>query len=168
MPLSLAEEVVEVYFQKKGYFVIRNLTYPKKLRGKQPGNLDIDVLATNGAEVIIVSCKRGSLSSKQEEEEIEKFNKHEEFLRNEEKYRDFVKNLRIQKWYVAEYVSAHNRNTLQPEIKVKLLKEILDELIEMLKKEMGLNMLVGAETKVLPRLLKFMIENKLIEEEKDK
>lgn len=59
MPLSLAEEVVDIYFQKNGYFTTRNLSYlSKRSSKKQAGYFDIDVLAIGQEEIVIVSCKR--------------------------------------------------------------------------------------------------------------
>ena len=70
--VSFAEEVANLYYLQRGYFVIRNYQYlgktdPNKL---QPGNIDIDLISIKEDEILIVSCKRGSLNKKQTEKEI--------------------------------------------------------------------------------------------------
>jgi len=170
MPLSLSEEVSELYFQKKGYFVIRNLTYlARRPSKKQAGNLDIDILATNGREVVIVSCKR-SLGSEDAEKEVKRFDLGEKLLRTDEKYKNFV-TYPLRKVYVAEYVPKATREIFeQNRIEVKTLEEIVLELVKLLFNEMKPEqwdgsrekLLDGAETKVLPRMLKFLIKHEFL------
>ena len=162
MPLSLAEEVVDIYFQKKGYFTIRNLSYLAKRSSKrQAGYFDIDVLAIGQKEIVIVSCKRG-LKKNGESLELEKFDMAENYLKTDEKWKAYHKNRHIEKMYVAEYITKRTRNNFLGKVSVVGLKELLISLIDLLEKEMGPKKLDGAETRVLPRILKFMIKHKLV------
>jgi len=173
MPLSLSEEVAEIYFRRKGYFVTRNLSYLVKRQGKkQAGNLDIDVLAVKGKEAVVVSCKRGSLRTKQEEGELERFKLAVDYITGDSLWKSAMDGCFIEKMYVAEHVTRHNREFFENHgIKVIELKEMVHKLIELLRDEMinqEQKMLDGAETKVLPKILKFMIKHDLIKTEREK
>ena len=164
MPLSLSEEVTEIYFVKRGYMIARNVSYLAKRQGrKQPGNLDIDVLAVRGKEAVIVSCKRGSLGRKQEQEERKRFELAVNYITSDSKWKSIIDGCRIEKMYVAEYITQHNREYFEKYgIRVMELKEMVQKLVQLLRNEMTQGMLDGAETKILPRILKFMIKHDLI------
>jgi hypothetical protein len=162
MPLSLTEEVVDVYFQKKGYLTFKNLPYlAKRSSKKQAGNFDIDVLAMCKEEIVIISCKR-SLKKNGERQELERFGMAEDYLKKNEKWKDLLENRRVEKMYVAEYITEENRDRFFGKVCVMDLKELLIDLTDVLEKEMGPKKLDGAETRVLPRILKFMIKNGLV------
>jgi len=164
MPLSLSEEVAELYYRKKGYFVTRNISYLARKRSKkQPGNMAIDILALRGKEAITVSCKRGSLNAKQEEEELETFELAKNHIISDPKWKSALEGCGIKKAYVAEYVTKHNKNHFKEHnVEVITLEEMIQELIQLLKEEMTPKMLVGAEAEILPRILKFVIEHDLM------
>lgn len=145
MPLSLAEEVVDIYFQKNGYFTTRNLSYlSKRSSKKQAGYSDIDVLAIGQEEIVIVSCKR-SLKKNGESSELEKFEMAENYLKISENWKDYLKNRRIEKMYVAEYITKRTKNRFRGKVNFIELEELLISLIGLLEKEMGSRKLDGAE-----------------------
>lgn len=162
MPLSLTEEMVDIYFQKRGFLTIRNLAYlAKRSSKKQAGNFDIDVLALSKEDIVIVSCKR-SLKKNGERQELERFGMAEDYLKKDEKWKDLFDNRQVEKMYVAEYITEETRDRLFGKVLVMDLKELLIALTDVLEKEMGPKKLDGAETRVLPRILKFMIKNGLV------
>jgi len=58
--ISFAEEIAYLYFTNLKYFTIRNFNYLTTLKGKkQPGNVDIDLMAYKNGKMLVISCKRG-------------------------------------------------------------------------------------------------------------
>jgi len=69
--LSWVEHVVEEYYKMKGYMISRRVKYKTpKPNGKMSNWKDIDILAVNEDEVLVVECKSflGVLRGEKEEE----------------------------------------------------------------------------------------------------
>lgn len=159
--ISFAEEIANLYYMKNGCFVIRNYQYLGKTSKdkKQPGNIDIDLIAFKDNEVHIISCKRGSLNTAQEEKELWLFEqgkdiikKNFSWIKTEPKY-----------VYIAEYLTKSNIDYFNSNnVQWYRLIDIFDKTMKVLSSEIGEKNLVGKETDVLPRILKFLIQNNRI------
>jgi len=59
MPISYVEEIASEYYRLKGYFIQRDYTYRKQTKnvGKPTGWKDIDIIAINDKEVLVIECK---------------------------------------------------------------------------------------------------------------
>lgn len=91
------EGIVELYYEVQGYITSSGKWFWKKSEGKQQrGYQDIDVLAINGSETIIVSVSSnfddklnfsgGELNKKKSEKILEYFNRVFEYLTETEQY----------------------------------------------------------------------------------
>jgi Holliday junction resolvase len=166
LPISISEEIAEEYYRIKGYVVLRNIGFlDKKRSDSQPGNIDIDVLAFNSDELLIISCKRGSLTDQQVGEELLGFKLAEKFLRgnnphSKSNYVDIISNRKVKYLYVAEYITKRNRQSFEENnVETLFTYALLDELVELIKEKSGKKLLEGFETKPIPRLLKLMIRH---------
>ena len=159
--ISFSEEIANLYYMKNGYFVIRNYQYLGKTAKdkKQPGNIDIDLIALKDDEIHIISCKRGSLNAIQEDKELwlfkqgkEKIRENFSWIKSEPKY-----------VYIAEYITKANIDFFTSnKIQWYRLIDIFDKTMKILNTELGEKNLVGKETDVLPRILKFLLQNNRI------
>jgi len=59
MPISYVEELASEYYRLSGYFTQRDYHYRREIikEGKGRGWRDIDILAVNANEVLIIECK---------------------------------------------------------------------------------------------------------------
>lgn len=162
MPISIAEEIAALFYEsaREGYVVVRNVPFLGLKRGKQPGNIDIDVLAIGRTEAFLVSCKRGSLDTRREKEELVTFQRAEDFLRKSSKYRDLLKKVKIRRVYVAEYLTKRNEQFFRSNnVDPRRLDDVFMGVVNNIRNQMGPRELEGMETSVLARAIKFMIKH---------
>lgn len=69
----------------------------------------------------------------------------ENYLKISENWKDYLKNRRIEKMYVAEYITKRTKNRFRGKVNFIELEELLISLIGLLEKEMGSRKLDGAE-----------------------
>lgn len=163
MPISITEDIAEEYYKFKGYVVLRNVGFLDKKRSTtQPGNIDIDVLAFNTEELLIISCKRGHLKKIHDlENELLGFQLAEKFLRgsnpdSKSGFIDIISKRHVKYVYIAEYITEINEKFLKNNnIETHFTYEILDELFDLLQNERR-----GFETKPVPSLIKCIIEHR--------
>ncbi len=164
MPMvSFAEEVANLYYLQRGYFVIRNYQYLGKTNPSniQPGNIDIDLISIKENEINVVSCKRGSLNKKQTEKEIYLFHQADDVLRREFSWID-KKPTYI---YFAEWITKQNYSDLAGEnVKVISLKKAVTQIIIKIQEDFSQTNTVGRETEILPRILKFLVQHNFFSE----
>jgi len=159
--ISFSEEIANLYFTKKGYFVKRNLQYLGKTSEEKAhgGNIDIDLVAYKGNELNIVSCKRGSLDDKELKKELRLFGQaKEEVLRRFPWIKTRIKT-KLKYIYFGEYISEKNKKFFdENNITSISILEAINEILSILREEMGPKKYDGKETEILPRILKFLIK----------
>ena len=119
-------------------------------------------LAISDEELLIVSCKRGSLDRKGEEDEWNTFNLAKDFLLHKPPFKGLSKSKDIKFVYVAEYISKRNREFFVDKgVIVIELKDIVEELFILKRDEMDPKKLDGMDEHMISRFIKFLIKHKI-------
>jgi Holliday junction resolvase-like predicted endonuclease len=140
---NYVEELVEQWLNFDGYFTWRDIPFWRpKGGGRRQGQWgDIDIIAVKGEEAILIECKEFP-GTKKVEEMSQKISKGFEgaedvFVRKRLENPQFtpspdLSNKRINRLLIAaspENLDSYKRTLAQSNIKVKHLKEILDDII---------------------------------------
>ncbi len=122
IPVEPFESLVEMYFQLKGYITSSNKWFwIKELGKKQRGYQDIDVLAVNERETVIISVttnlddkvrftREGLINEKQLKNISKYFERVERFLMEVNEYRWLVENRNVRKILAYGYGGYKNKN----------------------------------------------------------
>lgn len=140
---SWIEGIVARYYQKQGFFVITNYPFfiPREKTGKKVGGWsDIDVLAYNGEELHILQCKPflGRREAKKEAGDVLKwFDYALEHLSKDNKFKHIIQNTKIIKRVVLQSPQPKKAIKILEDdsIEVIILKDIIKELINIIKNE---------------------------------
>lgn len=172
MSLGYVEELAERYFSKKGYIVIPNIRFQldkQKTAKKVAGWSDIDMLALNPKEILIVQCKSflGTKKSEEISSEILKWYEYaEHYINNEPCWKQWLDG-RETKWILIVDWSVKKAEDI---LKKKRVDVILydDILIELLSRLSSKDWRKGKEDDSIIRLLCAMIDSELIDFDKIK
>jgi len=172
---SWIEEIVARYYQKLGFFVIMDYKFfiPREVSGKKVGGWsDIDVLAYNGEELHVVQCKPFLGRSKAEREVkniLSWFEIAVNHVEGDPKIGELVKHNKIVKRVVIQFPQPKKAIEMlrSQGIEVIPLKEVIKELINLIKKEVeeyrreGRGR-IGKEDDVLLAFIRELILSKII------
>jgi len=173
MPISYVDEVVAKYLIKKGFLIRQGIWFQleKEKTGKKvPGWTDIDILAIKPNEpLLIIQCKSFAGTGKSDivAEQIKTwFFYAESFLKRSE-YRNWAKEVR--KIFVVDYsIKSLEDKLKEGGIEIWHYKDILAELLEILKKEIKTRQsqkgkaIIGREEDTLLRVLSDLIIKEIL------
>ncbi len=174
MVRGYVEELALRYFMKKGYLVTQNIWFqiPKEESGKKvAGWSDIDLLAINEREVLVVQCKSflGTGAAEKVYRNVsEWFGYAENFIRNDDRYSRWLNGKSLEKILVVDWGVRKTEEMLREEgITIIKYDTMLRELLSILKREMdgrGAGR-IGKEEDPIMRLLVSMIQKGMIRED---
>lgn len=161
MTISYVEDITSEFYRLKGYFISKDIPYqiPKKVSGKKvSGWKDIDVLAINDKEVLIIECKAFlgyEKSDKVTQDLLQRFKYAEKAVKNNIQ---LAKNKRIRKILVVDSSIKKVENELKKKgITVHSLEDIMKEFLDILRKRLKTGR-VGKEQHPITRTLIFLLE----------
>ena len=173
MPISYVDEVVARFLIKKGYLIRQGIWFElqKEKTGKKvSGWTDIDILAIKPNEPpLIIQCKSfpGTGKSDIVAEQIKTWFFHAESFLKTSEYRDWAKE--VKKIFVVDYSIKNLEDKLKEDgIEIWHYKEILSELLEILKKEITTRQslkgktIIGREEDTLLRVLSDLIIKEIL------
>lgn len=179
---NFVEELIAELYQSKGYFVTKNFWVPftstrtRTQKGKDQSYdaqswTDIDILAKNDEELVIIQVK-AIINDKKVAEKIKLyFDRVDTFLKagiapdGKSDIKWWTKNVKIRKLVIYEWYSPKSYIELltKEKIEVKTFREYFDELYSYVKNKKGVK-----EENAALRLLHFLKEQDLIKSEERK
>jgi hypothetical protein len=173
MPISYVDEVVAKYLIKKGFLIRQGIWFQleKEKTGKKvSGWTDIDILAVKPDEPpLIIQCKSfpGTGKSDFVAEQIRTWFFHAESFLKRSEYRNWAKEVR--KIFVVDYsIKSLEDKLKEGGIEIWHYKDILAELLEILKKEIKTRQsqkgkaIIGREEDTLLRVLSDLIIKEIL------
>ena len=163
MTRSYVEHITAEYFRKKGYIVETNINYKAP---SSSGWHDIDVLAIGIDDVLVIECKAyfGKNNYAEEVRDVEE--KADWIVANKlPEYNHIIGEKRIRKLYVTDAKGTPGLSTTfaTSEVEFISLKDILSNLIQMLKDQMSPDkVIIGKEDDYVIRTLISLIYNDLL------
>jgi len=141
MAISYVEDIVSEFYEEQGYFVGRDVQYqvPKEESGKKvSGWKDIDVLAINENDVLIIECKAftGNMTADKMAKKLSSdYASAEKSVK--EKYKSLIENKQIKKIFVVDYTPAEELKIELDKkgVKVYLLNELMKDFLKLLHKK---------------------------------
>jgi len=166
MTLGYVEELALRYFEKKGYLISSNIRFQlkKEWTGKKvAGWSDIDMVALNNHEFIIIQCKSfiGIKESSKIAEEITKWFRYaERFLREDTFWKQWLEGREIKRYLIVDVSVKKAEQILQKNgIKTLYYSDLLSELLNLLKSGKARK---GKEDDAIIRLLCALIDKKML------
>ena len=173
MPISYVDEVVARYLTKKGYLIRQGIWFQleKEKTGKKvSGWTDIDILAIKPNEpLLIIQCKSFAGTGKSDivAEQIKTWFFHAESFLKTSEFQNWAKEVR--KIFVVDYSVKILEDKLEKDgIEIWHYKDILAELLEILKKEIKTRQsqkgkaIIGREEDTLLRVLSDLIIKEIL------
>ena len=170
MGLSYVEELAQRYFLKKGYIPIMNIRFridKDKHDKKVAGWSDIDILAINPSEVLIIQCKSFLGTKKAEEisEDILRwFDDALKYLEEDKNFSKWLEGREVKKILIIDYTIKKAEDILKNKnIGIVYYEELL---VELLKKLSNDEWKKGKEDDSIIRLLCALLEKGLVNVDK--
>ncbi|MHA1713433.1 MAG: hypothetical protein ACTSW4_05280 [Candidatus Ranarchaeia archaeon] len=164
MVISYVEDIVSEFYRLQGYLITRDRAYkpdtPRQGK-KQTGWKDIDVLAYNEDEVLIIECKSftGDRSS---DKMVDSLLKSFEDAQQEVKTIPLLQEKPIRRLLVVDYPILKTNDRLKEQgVEIHLLKDIMTDFIRKLEGRIKDNRL-GREHHPTTRLILFLLQNGFI------
>lgn len=166
MSLGYVEELALRYFEKKGYVTASNIRFQldkRKTRKKVAGWSDIDLLAVNPDEIVIIQCKSflgTGPADKIAKSLIAWFGSALEFLKKDSDWSKWFNGRKVKKLLIVDWSVKKTENILKDDgIEIMYYDDMLKNLISILKSGDARK---GKEDDAIIRLLCAMIDKKLI------
>src|SRR3989338_8539409 len=160
MAMSYVEEIAKAYFEYiGGYIVSKDMPYQDKNSLKKVKGLkDIDILAIKGDSAIIGNCIAFAGTQKSElvvEKIYDDFKTADEFLK--EKFPHIKK---IAWWFIIDLCPPKTLNGLGKKgIRITKVRDLIDELIKNINKDLALNRRMGKTQNMLIRTLQLLCDS---------
>jgi hypothetical protein len=164
------EGIVELYFDLMGYITSSGKWFWKKEDGNQQrGYQDIDVLAINGEETIIVSVSsnfddklnfsKGEINEEKSKKLLDSFKRVYDFLANTEKYKWLVSSDRKVLQVIAlinspKDLTKYNKFLDDHNIKILIIQDIIKEIFKYLEDNSDKGLKIQNQTLRLIQILK--------------
>lgn len=167
MAISYVEDIASEYYRIKGYLISRDVHYqvPKEISKKRvSGWKDIDILALNEKEALIIECKGFTGTTKASE----MYKKLLDGFRSAEEY--YVKNMplfkdkKIRKVLVVDYSTKKLDDMLsKANIEIYRLENLMKDFLKILKPRLD-KCRMGKEEHPMTRTLLFLVKKGFLKE----